>query len=158
MFSRKHIMMSSISSKILLQFDGGCNNNPGSGGSGCVIYKDKQKIAELAQYFERTTNNEAEYSGLLLGLNYLVDNNNYWKSNLQIQGDSLLVISQISNKWKVKAENLKPFHKQAKDLLLYFNVTGIQHIKREYNTAADQLSNEVRVLKDNICREFIEHS
>lgn len=154
MLLRKNIM-SSLTSRFLLQFDGGCNNNPGSGGSGCVIYKENTKLVELAHYFERTTNNEAEYSGLLLGLNYL---QRYKGCELHIQGDSLLVISQISNQWKVKAENLKPFHKQAQDLLKLYNVTSIEHIRREHNTVADALSNEVRGEKTEICREFIGHN
>jgi ribonuclease HI len=144
-----------MSSVFLLQFDGGCNSNPGSGGSGCVIYANSKKIVELASYHQHTTNNEAEYNGLILGLKYL---QTHTPLQLQIQGDSMLVVKQLLGEYKVKAKNLQPLFEQSRNLLKLYDVVKIEHIPRKDNEAADQLSNEVRVLKDDICREFIEHS
>lgn len=139
--------------RYLLRFDGGCNNNPGSGGSGTVIYKNGEIFAELASYFEWTTNNEAEYRGLIDGLDFLseIATND---TLLEIEGDSQLVVKQVRGEWKCRAENLKPLHNQAQELLKKFRNVEIRHIPRKDNTVADALSNEVRIEKQSIKRVY----
>ena len=142
----------------LLRFDGGCNNNPGSGGSGTVIYKNSVKIAGLAKYFSWTTNNEAEYNGLIHGLEWLFQNQLNDIKTLTIEGDSQLVIKHNLKEWKVKAENLKPLFNKVQS---YFEVLQksdveiiLRHIPRKENSEADNLSNEVRIQKEPIERIF----
>jgi len=142
--------------QIIIRFDGGCNNNPGSGGSGTVIYKNGKIFAELAKYFDHTTNNEAEYNGLIDGLEFLTTQyeNPSEIESVKIEGDSQLVVKQVRGEWKVKAENLKPLHQRAQDLFKKLNNVEISHIPRKLNTAADELSNEVRIDKKSILRVY----
>ena len=89
--------------KYLLKFDGGADGNPGPGGSGCAIYKislskPPQLYVELGTYLAYTTNNEAEYTGLISGLTWCRDNQ---IKNVVIEGDSMLVVKQISKNGSV---------------------------------------------------------
>jgi len=141
---------------IILRFDGGASPNPGIGGSGCVLTLPKKQI-ELATFHPHTTNNEAEYNGLLLGLRYintqLSSFINYTSTNLTIEGDSMLVVQHCLGSWKCNAENLKPFLAEAKCLMSKFKNCKINHIPRAENAKADELSNIVRDLKKDFIKE-----
>jgi ribonuclease HI len=146
----KRIMSSSIKSAVLIKFDGGANGNPGVGGSGCVVQFNKTKI-KIGVYHTFTTNNEAEYKGLLLGLSYVC--NNIEPQNIDsvtIKGDSLLVVNQCLGTWKCKALNLQPLLATAKNYIAKLPNVTIQHIPRAENGEADELSNVVRDLKNNV--------
>lgn len=100
---------------IELYVDGGCEpKNPGgSATSGWVIYdcKDlKTPLVEQGEVVQKggplATNNYGEYSALILSLKWLVSQN--WRGNIIIKADSKLLIEQVSGRWKVKAEHLKP--------------------------------------------------
>ena len=88
----------------LLQFDGCSKGNPGKAGSGAVIYKNKNEIWGKSLFIgDKNTNNEAEYIGLIIGLE---EATNMGIKKLYVEGDSLLVIKQMKGEYKVKAENL----------------------------------------------------
>ena len=131
---------------VSLRFDGGCNNNPGEGGSGCVIWLNNQIYAKLGKYHKFTTNNEAEYFGLIIGLQYCIQHK---LTDIEIYGDSLLVINQITKRWKCNADNLKPLLKQCLDLLQQLNIKSIKHIKRDQNVDADSITHIVREIKSD---------
>jgi ribonuclease HI len=138
----------------LIKFDGGANGNPGEGGSGCVVYREGKPVAELGIYHRNCTNNEAEYVGLIIGLQWMIENNlNHLP--VKVQGDSMLVIKQMKKEYKVKAANLKEFYGTAVELASQFPHIEFEHIYREQNQAADRLSNEVRYIKENIIKSSI---
>jgi len=131
----------------VLRFDGGSNPNPGRCAGAYVLYdNNSDKIAEGGQYIEHGTNNIGEYTGLVIGLQRCVE---LGISNLRVEGDSLLVISQVTGKWKVKHEGLKPLHAKATELSKKIMTIEFGHIRREYNSYADSLSDKTLEIKMN---------
>jgi ribonuclease HI len=125
----------------LLQFDGCSKGNPGKSGSGAVIYKDHNEIWGKSLFVgNKSTNNEAEYNGLIMGLEEAVSMN---IQNLYVEGDSLLVIKQMKGEYKVKSDNLYKLYIHAKKLETHFTTISYNHIYRNKNKRADELSNLV---------------
>ena len=125
--------------------DGGSRGNPGHSGYGLVIYDDNQKILyQESKYLGIKTNNEAEYSGLLGALIWLSNNQNSFDlSQINFFADSQLMIRQMQGIYKVKADNLKPFYKQAKDILKNISTPIVfKDVRRELNKLADELANQ----------------
>lgn len=124
-----------------LYFDGASRSNPGPASYGGVIYdENKIEVGSYKDFIGKTTNNVAEYLGLFAGLQVCKDNN---IKNLIVYGDSKLVIEQVKGNWKVKSENLKPIHKEIRNLLNEYKFQHIEfnHVLRKYNKRADQLAN-----------------
>ena len=130
------------SSCFLMQFDGGCVPNPGKGCGSAVIYKNDAERSICLQggiYLENSTNNKAEYVGLIFGLEEAVKRNIH---NLLIEGDSQLVIMQATRTWNVRNESLIEYHNLVRHLFKKFNYIGIRHILRAKNKIADKLADE----------------
>lgn len=122
-----------------LFFDGASKGNPGLAGAGAVIYHYEKEIWSGHKFIgEKSTNNQAEYSGLIIGLNKAIELN---IKSLLVNGDSLLVINQMSGTYKCNSENLLPFYNLAKELSKNFDTIKFQHIYRIFNKRADDLSN-----------------
>ena len=137
----------------LLQFDGGSEPNPGPSTGGAVLFKPDSKniIFEVGEYVEHSTNNQAEYYGLWLGLQKCIE---LGFTEVLIEGDSQLVIKQVSGEWKIKDPTLQQLHKVVSKLIQdNFDFVGIKHVLREYNTHADALTNEVMKTKESLFRE-----
>ena len=119
-------------------FDGASAGNPGKMGIGFVIFdENKKSIIDGAEYIGVGTNNEAEYQAVISLLQFAVQNK---IQNIAVFGDSKLVIKQILGEWKVKAENLKPYVREAQQLKAKIPNIVISWIPREQNTYADRLS------------------
>jgi ribonuclease HI/probable phosphoglycerate mutase len=84
------------------------------------------------------TNNEAEYYALIEGLKMALKNN---LQCIHVEGDSKLIINQMTGTYKVKAENLLPLYTEAMELSKRFRIIKFNHIKRELNKQADKLAN-----------------
>ena len=126
-------------SEYLLQFDGCSKGNPGKSGAGAVIYNFENEIWGKSIFVgNKNTNNEAEYNGLIIGL---TEAKNMGIKNLHVEGDSLLVIKQMQGEYKVKSNKLLDLHKQAKELANSFETITFNHIYRNNNKRADELSN-----------------
>ena len=125
----------------LLQFDGGAVPNPGEACGAAVIFSGMPRVSvfEGGIYLEKATNNQAEYTGLLYGLQNALK---LGITRLIIEGDSQLVVLQVSQKWNVHNETLKDYHRQIKELLEKFMYVGIRHVLRAYNKVADALTDE----------------
>lgn len=122
-----------------LMFDGGSRGNPGLSGAGAVIYNfDKEIWAETFFVGENATNNHAEYAGLILGLQQA---RALEIKHLKVEGDSLLVINQMKGDFKCRSENLIELYDKAKEIASYFEVLEFNHVLRNKNKRADQLSN-----------------
>jgi len=122
-----------------LFFDGCSKGNPGLAGAGAVIYNnDKEIWCETYFVGEKITNNHAEYSGLILGLQKAVELN---IRSLVVMGDSQLVINHMTGKYKCKSPNLISLYEIAKNLERNFDTIEYKHILRNFNKRADELSN-----------------
>ncbi|MGE3278423.1 MAG: ribonuclease HI family protein [Candidatus Altimarinota bacterium] len=132
-------------SHVLVFSDGGSRGNPGPAGCGAVITdKDGKVLKKLKKYLGVTTNNQAEYQALILGLQAA---DKMKAEQITCYLDSLLVVEQLNGKWKVKKAELKPHYELIKGFVLQHPNTRFHHIPREKNTMADQLANEAMDLK-----------
>jgi ribonuclease HI len=133
-----------------LYFDGCSKGNPGKAGAGAVLYMDNKEIfADSIFVGERETNNSSEYNGLIYGLERALELN---IRNINVFGDSLLVINQMLGNYQVKSENLIHLYKYAKDLASKFETISFTHVLRNKNKRADQLSNEGLMSTNNISK------
>ena len=124
---------------ITAYFDGGARSNPGPGGYGVYIVDEQGAVlAELSGSLGITTNNIAEYTGLIAALQWAVDHD---VKQIAIKGDSLLIIEQMRGNYKVKNEGLKPLHMKARMLVMQIGDVKFEHVRREFNKEADRLSN-----------------
>ena len=125
--------------------DGGSRGNPGPSGFGLVIYSDKNEIIyQESTFLGVKTNNEAEYSGLLAALKWILDNKtNYKLTQINFFADSQLMIRQLQGIYKVKSPNLVPFFTKAQKLITEINLPiKYQDIRRDFNKLADELANQ----------------
>jgi len=120
--------------------DGGSRGNPGPASYGVVIRDSRGDIvARLKKYIGRTTNNVAEYYGLIAALDYSQSNN---IRALRIESDSELLVKQMRGQYKVKSADLKPLYERAKKMSQAIPAFRIDHVYREQNREADLLANE----------------
>ena len=133
--------MKSDKKRARLYCDGASRGNPGAAAVGVVLFPADQDKRPL-EYFEtigKATNNEAEYSALILGIEKSLENN---IKDLEILLDSELVVRQISGAYRVKKLNLRPLHEKVQKLLRQLDSYNIFHIPREKNKHADRLANQ----------------
>jgi ribonuclease HI len=122
-----------------LYTDGASRGNPGPAGAGAVIINANGHIvAKVGKYLGETTNNVAEYTGLILGLKRA---RAMGLRELEVFADSELVVRQLNGEYQVKADNLRPLFDEVRTLLKGFSEIEIRHIPREENTQADEMSN-----------------
>jgi ribonuclease HI len=121
--------------------DGGSRGNPGPAASGAVLFGESGEVlCEVGIYLGVATNNVAEWTGLVTGLEAALE---LGVDDLAIRLDSELVVKQISGAYRVKHEGLIPLHAKAKSLLRKFARVDVQHVRRKENAAADALVNQV---------------
>ena len=122
-----------------LYADGGARGNPGPAGSGAVLLDENGKVvAELMRFLGHATNNVAEYTALIIGLEEALRRG---IDELDVRMDSLLVVQQMKGLWKIKHPGLRPLALRAGELLARFPTRTIEHVPRELNTLADALVN-----------------
>jgi ribonuclease HI len=120
--------------------DGGSRGNPGPASYGVVIRDPRGEIvARLKKYIGRTTNNVAEYYGLIAALDYAQSNH---VRALRVESDSELLVKQMRGTYKVKSADLKPLYERAKKMSQAIPAFRIDHVYREQNREADALANE----------------
>ncbi len=127
--------------RVIVEADGGSRGNPGPAGYGSVVF-DAQTHAVLAERFESIgieTNNVAEYSGLIAGLQAAQE---LGATSVAVRMDSKLVIEQMSGRWQVKHPSMRPLARQASALLAGFEEVTLEWIPREQNKHADRLANQ----------------
>lgn len=127
-------------SRFTLYADGASRHNPGPSGAGAALVDaEGNVVAELMRFLGDTTNNVAEYTALILGLE---EARRRGIVALDIRMDSRLVVEQMRGNWKIKHPNMVPLAARAIRLLSEFpGGVDIRHIPREENTIADVLSN-----------------
>jgi len=126
--------------KVKLFTDGGARGNPGPAGIGAVIQDEKGKIlGEYNGYIGETTNNQAEYKALILGLEKAKE---LGAEEVSCFLDSELVTKQMRREYKVKDKDLAPLFVKVWNLSVGFKKIIFTHIYREANKEADRLVNE----------------
>jgi probable phosphoglycerate mutase len=124
---------------ITAHVDGGARGNPGPAGYGVVITdQDGRVLAELYAGIGISTNNVAEYRGLLAALEWAAA---HGYNRLHVKSDSLLIVQQMLGNYRVKHENLLPLYRQARHLIARIGQVTFEHVRRELNADADRLSN-----------------
>ena len=122
----------------IMNFDGCSKGNPGLAGIGAVIYYEEQEIWGSCKFIGIKTNNYSEYSALIFGLQEAL---RLGIECLCVLGDSLLVINQINGIFRVKSEDLLELYEEAVRLKKLFKYIEFNHVYREKNKRADELSN-----------------
>ena len=126
--------------KIVVNVDGGARGNPGPAAIGVVVRtEDGEVIAEAAETIGSATNNVAEYRALIRGIELAAQ---HGATELELRGDSELVVKQIRGEYKVKDPGLKPLHAEARQALSAFSEWSFDHVRREQNAEADALVNQ----------------
>jgi ribonuclease HI len=126
--------------EIIMHVDGASRGNPGPAAYGVAVEDSNgAPLAAFSRFLGRTTNNVAEYQGLLAALEYALAHHH---SRLRVLTDSELMARQIEGRYKVKSPDLKPLFERARHLIQSFEHFSIRHVPREHNAAADRLANE----------------
>jgi ribonuclease HI len=133
--------------KCYLYTDGGARGNPGPAGIGVVI-KDANKkiIKKLGSYIGVATNNDAEYQGLILGLEECLEEK---ATKVDCFLDSQLIVKQLNGEYKVKNERMRNYWVKVKTLESSFEEITYTHVKRDKNKEADYLVNKVLDASEN---------
>ena len=129
-----------ISETLTLEFDGGSRGNPGPAGYGAVVLDPdtKEVLAERAEGLGITTNNVAEYQGLIAGLRAAIE---LGATEVEVRMDSKLVVEQMSGRWQVKHPAMKPLALEAGRLVRELGSVRFGWIPRARNSRADTLAN-----------------
>jgi probable phosphoglycerate mutase len=126
--------------KAILNADGGARGNPGPAGIGVVLTNETgEVIGEIAQGIGQATNNVAEYSAVIAGLELALEKG---VTDIEVRVDTELVASQIQGKWKIKNDRLRQLAVRARGLLNQFESWTIAQVPREENAGADALANQ----------------
>lgn len=128
--------------KLFIHTDGASRGNPGPASYGFVVEDEQGKVLyEEGKYIGTTTNNVAEYTGVLEALKYVTSEFKDKNMEIHLLADSKLAIEQLSGRYKIKSPHLKPIIEEIK--ILAFALGGIfyRHVLREQNKVADHLAN-----------------
>ena len=121
--------------KVEIYIDG-ASNSKGNGGIGLQILNNGAE-KNISRSIGKATNNEAEYSALIEGVNIALKNN---FKNIAIYSDSELLVKQINGEYKVKAKNLIPLKEKVELTLAKIENYSLEWIPREQNRSADRLA------------------
>jgi len=121
-----------------LYIDGASKGNPGPAGIGAIICKDGKVIKNLSFYIGESTNNVAEYSAMIYGLQEALI---LGAERIKINTDSQLLYKQLKKEYRVKDPKIFVLYQQVEHLLSGFKEKEINFILRKYNRAADKLAN-----------------
>jgi ribonuclease HI len=127
--------------QIIIHTDGGSRGNPGPAACAFVAEKDGKEIFRSSKYLGNTTNNFAEYNGVILALKWLSENE-IKNTPVLFCLDSELVVKQINAIYKVKDESLRNLFFEVLSLTKKFgNDLVFKHVPRGKNKTADLLVN-----------------
>jgi len=127
-------------SRVIVNVDGGARGNPGPAAIGVVLRDGGGEVLEeVGETIGQATNNVAEYKALLRGIDLAAAQG---ASELELIGDSELVVRQVEGRYKVKNAGIKPLHEEVKRALQEFDSWSIRHVRRAENADADRLVNQ----------------
>jgi len=97
-------------------------------------------VLKAGEYLGITTNNQAEYQALKLGLEHAL--HDFQARQVHVYMDSMLVVNQMKNIFKIKNRDLWPVHNACLDLVKKFEHVSFDHVPRELNKLADEEVNK----------------
>lgn len=125
----------------IIYSDGGSRGNPGPSASAFVILGPSHDVIDQGgEYLGYATSNQAEYMGVLLGLQRARD---IGIKNIEFRIDSMLVVNQLKGLYTIKNKELVPINEKIKGLLGSFSRVRFNHVPRELNRQADHLVNKI---------------
>lgn len=126
--------------KCIVYADGGSRGNPGPSAGAAVLFGENgEELGRVGRHLGVTTNNVAEYTGLILGLTIAREKG---ATHVEVRMDSLLVIEQMRGNYRVKHPNLQPLYARAARIAGEFDSVKWVHVPREKNKEADALVND----------------
>jgi len=126
--------------KVLIYSDGGSRGNPGPSAAAFVIVDaNLEVVASGGEFIGITTNNQAEYQGVRLGLEEAV---RLGYRNIEFRIDSMLVVNQLRGLYTIKNRELWPINERINALIVNFDKIKFVHVPREQNQMADALVNK----------------
>lgn len=126
--------------KLTVNVDGGARGNPGPAAIGVVLRDQSGEIlGTVSEVIGEATNNVAEYRALLAGIGQA---RLLGATEIELLGDSELVVKQVKGEYKVKNAGIKPLHAEVLGELAAFHEWSIEHVRREMNSEADALVND----------------
>lgn len=130
-----------MSKTIRIFSDGGARGNPGPAAMGGVLVDAATGtvLDEFGLYLGEMTNNQAEYRALIEALKRA---EKLGVGSVECCLDSELIVEQMSGRYKVKNQGLKPLFQEAQRLTSQFRAITFHHIPREQNKRADRLVNQ----------------
>lgn len=124
---------------ITIYSDGGSRGNPGPSAAGFVIVNSSNEtVAQGGEYLGVTTNSQAEYHGVRIGLEKALELG-YKQVDFKI--DSMLVVNQMNGIYKIKNRELWPINERIRELVTGFEKVRFSHVRREFNQLADGMVN-----------------
>ena len=127
-------------SKVFIYTDGASRGNPGPASIGVYITDSGGHVCtEFGETLGHQTNNFAEYTAVVRGLQTALDNQ---VGKIVLKSDSQLLIRQLLGQYRVKKATLIPLFEKCKKLLSQFESFQLEHIPRELNQEADRLANQ----------------
>ncbi len=130
-----------VAGSLIVEADGGSRGNPGPAGYGAVV-RDAHSGEVLAERYESlgaTTNNVAEYRGLIAGLETAADLAP--GADVQVRMDSKLVVEQMSGRWQIKHPAMRPLASRASEAARRLGRVSYEWVPRAQNAHADRLAN-----------------
>jgi ribonuclease HI len=103
-----------------------------------ITDEDGEVVAEIAEGIGVATNNAAEYTAAIRGLERARE---LGATHVLLRSDSRLLIEQLAGRWKVKNPALQRLHHEARSLIKEFEEVRFEHVRRERNVEADALAN-----------------
>ena len=119
--------------------DGGSRGNPGPAAYGAVVTEGGKILAELYATIGIASNNVAEYSGLIAGLEHAHSLDS--EATIDVKMDSKLVVEQMSGRWQIKHPDMRELAKKAREIHPMSLIT-FSWIPRDQNSHADRLANK----------------
>lgn len=126
--------------RVIVEADGGSRGNPGPAGYGALVRDADtgELLDEVSGGLGSTTNNVAEYSGLIAGLRVAAESG---AESAEVRMDSKLVVEQMSGRWQIKQPHLRPLAAEATELARRIGDVRYSWIPRARNAHADRLAN-----------------
>ncbi len=119
--------------------DGASRGNPGEAGAGVLITGDNGSQESITRYLGKATNNVAEYTAALLGLERALA---LGATRVTLYADSELLVKQLNGQYRVKNSGLIPLYTRARELIAKIGRVEVYYIRREKNKEADALANK----------------
>ncbi len=129
--------------KLRIYTDGGSRGNPGPAASGAVLKKmdgsrEGETIDTVTRYLGKTTNNQAEYTAIIIGLERA---KHLGATEVEVVMDSELAVKQMNGEYRVKNPDLAKRYMEVHNLLTDFKKVTFRHVRREFNKEADAAVN-----------------